>query len=175
MKIFEHPLLRTRLIYLYIFLFCLALLGIAMYMENVMGLEPCPLCMTQRVFFALTGLTALLAFAHNPARTGKMIYGFVCAAFAFGGGGFAIRQIYLQHLPADQVPACGPSLSYMIEVFPLAEVLTAMLSGDGNCAEVVWQDPVIGMSIPEWSLFGFVLMGCLCVYQALRKPNSMAF
>lgn len=175
MKIFEHPLLRTRLIYLYIFLFCLALLGIAMYMENVMGLEPCPLCMTQRVFFAFTGLTALLAFAHNPARTGKMVYGFLCAAFAFGGGGFAIRQIYLQHLPADQVPACGPSLSYMIEVFPLAEVLTAMLSGDGNCAEVVWQDPVIGMSIPEWSLFGFVLMGCLCVYQALRKPSSMAF
>ena len=77
MTLFEHPLLKTRLIFLYIFLFCLSLLGIAMYMENVMGLEPCPLCMTQRLFFAMAGLSALLAFVHNPAGTGKMIYGFL--------------------------------------------------------------------------------------------------
>lgn len=169
MKILDHQLLRTRLIYLYVFLFCLLLLGIAMYMENVMGLEPCPLCMTQRLFFAMAGLIALLAFIHNPAATGKKVYGFLCAAFSFGGAGFAIRQIYLQHLPEDQVPACGPSLSYMVDVFPLSEVLMAMLSGDGNCAEVVWQDPVIGMSIPEWSLLGFIMLGCLCVYQGLRR------
>ncbi len=165
----NNKYLSIRLIYLYIFLLCLTLLGIAMYMENVMGLEPCPLCMTQRLFFAMTGLIALVAFIHNPKDWGKSVYGFVCAAFAFGGGGFAIRQIYLQHLPKDQVPACGPSLGYMLEVFPMSEVLTAMLSGDGNCAEVVWQDPVIGMSIPEWSLVGFILLGFFCVFQALRN------
>ena len=165
----NNKYLSIRLIYLYIFLSCLTLLGIAMYMENVIGLQPCPLCMMQRLFFAMTGLIALIAFIHNPLDWGKSVYGFVCAAFAFGGGGFAIRQIYLQHLPKDKVPACGPSLGYMLEVFPMSEVLTAMLSGDGNCAEVVWQDHVIGMSIPEWSLVGFVLLGCFCVFQALRN------
>lgn len=169
MKLLDNKYLSIRLIYLYIFLLCLSLLGIAMYMENVMGLEPCPLCMTQRLFFAMTGLIALIAFIHNPRDWGRSVYGFVCAAFAFGGGGFAIRQIYLQHLPEDQVPACGPSLGYMIEVFPMSEVITAMLSGDGNCAEVAWRDPVIAMSIPEWSLVGFIMLGCFCVFQALRK------
>jgi len=169
MNFLDNKFLNTRLIFLYIFLFCVLLLGIALYMENVMGLEPCPLCMTQRLFFAMAGLIALAAFIHNPKELGKSIYGFVCAAFSFGGGGFAIRQIYLQHLPADQVPACGPSLGYMIEVFPMSEVLAAMLSGDGNCAEVVWRDPVIEMNIPEWSLLGFFMLGCLCVYQALRQ------
>jgi len=169
MNFLDNKFLNTRLIFLYIFLFCVLLLGIALYMENVMGLEPCPLCMTQRLFFAMAGLIALAAFIHNPKELGKSIYGFVCAAFSFGGGGFAIRQIYLQHLPADQVPACGPSLGYMIEVFPMSEVLAAMLSGDGNCAEVVWRDPVIGMNIAEWSLLGFFMLGCLCIYQALRQ------
>ncbi len=169
MSISDNKFLSIRLIYLYIFLLCFSLLSIALYMENVMGLEPCPLCMTQRIFFAMAGLFALLAFIHNPAAIGRKVYGFLCALFAFGGAGFAIRQIYLQHLPEDKVPACGPSLSYMVEVFPMSEVLTAMLSGDGNCAEVVWQDPVIGMSIPEWSLVGFIMLGSFCVFQALRK------
>ncbi len=165
----NNKYLSIRLIYLYIFFAMPESFRIAMYMENVMGLEPCPLCMTQRLFFAMTGLIALFAFIHSPADWGKSVYGFVCAAFAFGGGGFAIRQIYLQHLPEDQVPACGPSLGYMLEVFPMSEVITEMLSGDGNCAEVVWQDPVIGMSIPEWSLVGFIMLGLFCVFQALRN------
>jgi len=104
-------LLRTRLIYLYIFLFCVALLSIAMYMEKVMMLEPCPLCMTQRFFFVLAGFTSLIAFIHNPVARGKLVYGYLAALFAVSGGGFAIRQIWLQHLPKDQVPACGPSVA----------------------------------------------------------------
>lgn len=160
---------RTRLLNLYIFLFCVSLLAIAMVMENVMMLEPCPLCIMQRVFFFTTGLVALLAFIHNPATGGKKIYGFSSAAFAASGGGFAIRQIWLQHLPADEIPACGPSLSYMLDVFPLSEVLAIMFTGDGNCAEISWQDPVIGMSIPQWSLVGFIALAGVCIYQALRK------
>ncbi|MEK9649216.1 MAG: disulfide bond formation protein B, partial [Gammaproteobacteria bacterium] len=70
-----NQLLRTRLIYLYIFLFCVSLLGIAMYMEHVMMLEPCPLCIMQRVFFLATGIVSLVAFIHNPVARGKVIYG----------------------------------------------------------------------------------------------------
>lgn len=162
-------LLQTRLIYLYIFLFCASLLGIAMYMEHVMMLEPCPLCIMQRVFFLATGIVALVAFIHNPVARGKVIYGAVASVLAAAGGGFAIRQIYLQHLPADEVPACGPSIGYMIEQFPLRDVLAVMFSGDGNCAEIVWQDPVLNMSIPQWSLVGFVALCGVCLWQAVRK------
>src|SRR5690606_33271432 len=114
--------LSYRLLNLYIFLFCVTLLGIALYMEHVMFLEPCPLCITQRIFFMMAGLTALVAFIHNPAALGRTVYGLLSAAFSLAGGGFAIRQIWLQGLPKDQVPACGPSLSYMIEEFPFSEV-----------------------------------------------------
>lgn len=160
---------RTRLINLYIFLFCVALLSIAYYMEYGMLMEPCPLCITQRIFFAAAGLMALIAFAHNPARKGKMVYGLLSTLFAFGGGGFAMKQIWLQGLPKDQIPSCGPSLSYMVQEFPFSEVLSVMLNGDGNCAEISWQDPILNMSIPQWSLAGFVLLTGLCLYQAFRK------
>lgn len=159
----------TRLVNLYIFLFCVCVLGIAYYMELGMLLEPCPLCITQRLFFAAAGIVALLAFLHNPANKGKMVYGFLSAAFALGGAGFAIRQIWLQGLPKDQIPSCGPSLSYMVQEFPFAEVLSVMLSGDGNCAEISWQDPILNMSIPQWSLVGFIMLTVLCCYQAFRK------
>lgn len=162
-------LLTTRLIYLYIFLFCATLLGIAVYMQQFMLLEPCPLCINQRIFFGLTGFLSLIAFIHNPQPKGRLIYGFVSAAFALGGGGLALRQIWLQHLPKDQVPSCGPSLGYMLDEFPFGDVLRAMFTGDGNCAEVLWRDPVIGMNIPEWSLSGFIILTGICLFQAFRK------
>ena len=164
--------LNYRLLNLYIFLFCVALLGIALYMEHVMFLEPCPLCITQRIFFMMAGLTALVAFIHNPAAGGRTVYGLLSAVFSLAGGGFAIRQIWLQGLPKDQVPACGPSLSYMIEEFPFSEVLMTMLSGDGNCAEISWQDPILNMSIPQWSLVGFIALAGVCVFQAFRRNAS---
>ena len=165
-----QSLLKTRLINLYIFLFCVFLLSVALYMQQFMLLEPCPLCIMQRIFFGFTGLVALAAFIHNPSSNkGRLSYGLFSAAFAAGGAGFAIRQIWLQHLPKDQIPSCGPSLSYMFQEFPLSETLAVMFTGDGNCAEIVWQDPVLNMSIPQWSLVGFVVLAGVCVFQAFRK------
>jgi len=163
------PFLTTRLLSLYTFLFCVALLCIGLYMEHIMMLEPCHLCIMQRVFFIGVGLVALAAFVHNPQLKGKLIYGLSTTALAVVGSGFAIRQIYLQHLPKDQVPACGPSLSYMLEEFPLSEVLQVMFSGDGNCAEIQWQDPILHLSIAQWSLTAFVMLAGVSLYQALRK------
>lgn len=165
----HHSLFRTRLVSLYIFLFCAALLGIAMYMEHVMFLEPCPLCIMQRFFFLAAGLVSLVAFLHGPGRKGQKFYGFLAALLSLGGGGFAIRQIYLQHLPKDEVPACGPSLYYMIQEFPLMETLEVMFKGDGNCAEIAWQDPILNWSIPQWSLVGFIMLAGVCIFQAARK------
>jgi disulfide bond formation protein DsbB len=161
--------LSSRLVNLYIFLFCAAVIGTALYMQHVMRLEPCPLCIMQRVFFLGTGFVALAGFIHNPQTRGRKRYGFITAALSLAGSGFAIRQIYLQHLPKDQVPACGPSLSYMLEEFPLQDVIKAMFSGDGNCAELKWTDPILHLSIAELSLLAFAILIAASLFQALRK------
>lgn len=163
------PFLSKRLINLYIFLFCAAMMGIAYYMQYAMGLKPCHLCIMQRVFFTAAGLVALAAFIHNPGASGVKRYGIASVVLALAGSGFAMRQIWLQHLPKDQVPACGPSLSYMLEEFPLAETLKVMFSGDGNCAEIAWVDPVIGLGIPEWAIVGFAMIAAAGAFQALRR------
>ena len=129
------------------------ILCIGLLVEFALGLAPCPLCMMQRIWFALTGIVAWIGLSHNP-RWG--IYPLVSALCAMVGGGFAIRQLWLQSLPADQVPSCGPDLSYMIDAFPLGDLLVAMTSGTGDCAVVY--DVIPLMSIAGWSLFGFSLL-----------------
>ena len=129
------------------------ILCIGLLVEFALGLAPCPLCMMQRIWFALTGIVAWIGLSHNP-RWG--IYPLVCALCAMVGGGFAIRQLWLQSLPADQVPSCGPDLSYMIDAFPLGDLLVAMTSGTGDCAVV--HDVIPLMSIAGWSLLGFSLL-----------------
>lgn len=129
------------------------ILCVGLLLEFAMGLEPCPLCMMQRIWFALTGIVALVGLAHNP-RWG--IYPLVSALCATVGGGFALRQLWLQSLPADQVPSCGPDLAYMIDAFPLSDLLAAMTSGTGGCAAV--HDVIPVMSIAGWALLGFTLL-----------------
>ncbi len=156
-----------RPLFFILFLFCSLMMGVGFIMQYAMGLEPCPLCMTQRVFIVLTGFFALLAGLHNPAIKGIKIYGTVVLLSAVAGGTFAIRQLWLQSLPEDKVPACGPGLSYMLETFPLMDTLAIMLRGDGNCAEVVWT--FLGLSIPGWTLVCFILLALAGVYQMVRK------
>ena len=129
------------------------ILCIGLLVEFALGLAPCPLCMMQRIWFALTGIVAWIGLSHNP-RWG--IYPLISALCAMVGGGFAIRQLWLQSLPADQVPSCGPDLSYMIDAFPLGDLLVAMTSGTGDCAVI--HDVIPLMSIAGWSLLGFSLL-----------------
>ena len=127
---------------------CLAGMAFALYLQYVENLEPCPLCMTQRVFISLVGLIGFLAFIQNPAVTGRRIYASIGLIFGLLGAGFSSRQIWLQHLPPEQVPACGPSLQYMLETLPFTDTLKIMMTGDGNCAEITWT--LFGLSIPMW-------------------------
>lgn len=140
-------------------------LCVALFMEHAMGLAPCPLCMMQRLWIAVVGLIAYASLLHNP-RWG--IYPLFAALSAIIGGVFSIRQLWLQSLPADQVPACGPDLQYMLEVLPLSDVLVAMTSGTGDCAEVSWS--LLGISIPGWALLGFLVLVVTCVAQ-LRQGS----
>ncbi|SFM00876.1 disulfide bond formation protein B [Marinobacter zhejiangensis] len=149
---------------------CVALLATAFYMEHVKGLEPCPLCWLQRYAFMAVAVVSLLAVLHNPAGVGARIYGFLLALFSGLGLGLAGRQLWLQSLPADQVPACGPSVEYMLEVFPLTEVLATAIRGTGDCAAVVWR--FLGLSIPGWTAVFFSLLVVTGLVLLLRAPAS---
>lgn len=161
----------TRQTNLMIFLGCCGLMAMGYVMQYQLGLEPCPLCITQRVFIVLTGLWALLAFMQNPKALGAKIYGVLVAISALIGSGFSLRQLYLQSLPADLAPACGPSIEYMLDAFPIMKALEVMLKGDGNCAEVAWT--FIGVSIPGWTLVAFVGLVAFGVWQVLRQPKRV--
>lgn len=150
-----------------IFAICSVLLAVALYMEHIMGLVPCPLCMTQRIFVMLVGALALLAFVHGPGLTGRRVYSVLGLLAAIFGGAFSSRQLWLQSLPADKVPSCGPDLSYMLETFPLLDALKVMVTGDGNCAEVTWT--LFGISIPGWTLMAFAVLGALNIWQFVRR------
>lgn len=156
----------------FVFLLCAGLLAVAFYMEHVMGLEPCPLCWLQRFGFMAAGLVSLVAFLHGPTGNGNRVYGFLMALGSGAGLVVAGRQLWLQNLPADQVPACGPSVDYMLEVLPWFDVLKTAFQGSGDCAQVVWR--FLGLSIPGWTAIFFTLVTLLGLVMMFRsyRPKS---
>jgi disulfide bond formation protein DsbB len=146
----------TRLINFGGFLACVALLSGAYYLQFVQHLEPCPLCIFQRLAMFPLGILFLLAAVQNPKGWGRRVYGVLIVIAAAVGIAVASRHIWIQSLPADQVPACGPGLDYLMNNFPLLQAVKVVLQGSGECAEV---QKVFGLSIPIWSLAAFVLLG----------------
>ena len=142
------------------------------YLELHLGLAVCPLCMTQRAFVVALGVVAFIAALHNPGQVGRRVYSLLCLLSACVGGAVATRHIWLQNLPADQVPACGPSLEYMLDTLPFSETFTIVMMGDGNCADVSWT--LLGMTIPEQVLALFVVLGLTCIWQLLRGTSATA-
>ena len=136
---------------------CAAMMGFALYAQYILELEPCPLCIFQRVAVIAMGVVFLLAALHDPGRTGARIYGLLVAVPAAAGVGVAARHVWLQGLPPDQVPECGPGLDYMLDVFPVMEALDMIFSGSGECAEVSWR--MLGLSMPTWVIIGCAGLG----------------
>ena len=157
---------NSRIIFGLLFFGCSFLMAVALFMEHQMNLEPCPLCILQRIMVITAGIIALIAAIHHPRELGIKAYGGLVVVSAAIGGAISSRQLWLQSLPADEVPACGASLDYMLEVFPLADVLSMVLSGDGTCAEIAWT--LLGLSIPGWTLVGFAGFIAIGVFQIIR-------
>lgn len=160
-------LLAIRPLFFLLFLTTVASMGFALYLQHVLQLEPCPLCITQRAFVILVGFFALLAAIFNPRRIGRRIFAFLCAASAAAGAAIAARHVWLQSLPEDLAPACGPSLEYMLETLPLSETFSVVMMGDGNCAETVWT--FMGLSIPQQTLALFAVLLLASLYQLFRS------
>ena len=161
--------ITPRVWYLFVVFCCVLLLGFALYNQYVDYLDPCPLCVFQRLVFIWMGAFALLAAIHNPGRTGLRIYAWLVASGAVLGAAIAGRHIWLQSLPADEVPECGPGLNYMLDNFPLTEVLATVLRGSGSCAEVIWS--FMGMSMPMWTLIWYTGLGLVTLWVVYRPAR----
>ena len=154
--------------YLILALACSGLLAFGIfYLERILGLEACPLCVFQRVAYVAIIIISVVACIHAPNNLGLRIYSSLISISALIGAGIAGRQVYLQHLPEDEVPECGPGLDYMLEVFPLSETLEMVFTGSGECAEVKWS--FLTLSIAEWSLVCFILLFVTSVIHTVRK------
>ncbi|HQU16473.1 MAG: disulfide bond formation protein B [Chromatiales bacterium 21-64-14] len=139
------------------FLACAALLGYAYYAQFHDHLDPCPLCIFERLGVLALGVAFLVAAIHGPGSAGSRVYAVAIAVVALTGAAVAARHVWIQHLPADQVPACGPGLNYLLETFPLTKTLRMVLTGSGDCARISWT--FLGLSMPEWVLSWFAGLG----------------
>ena len=157
----------ARQVHLIIFLIVGSLLGYAAYSMKILGLEPCTLCITQQFFYCLIGLCSFVSFLHNPGATASRVYSFFLSIFSIVGIWISGRQVWLQGLPEDEVPLCGPPLEYIIEVFPFVDVLTALFIGDGNCAEIPWK--FFGLSMAGWSSIWFLIIFFLSLTSFIKS------
>lgn len=139
------------------FMVCALGLGYAYFVQMGQGVEPCPLCIFQRLALLGVGLLFLLAALHNPQGWGAKAYGLLIDLAATVGVLIAGRHVWIQHLPPGEVPTCGPGLNYMLQNFPLGEALREVLTGSGECAKVDWT--LLGLSMPEWNILLFLGLG----------------
>jgi len=146
---------------------CAALIGFAIFSQFAWGLEPCPLCIFQRIAFAALGLVFLAAGLHAPrAAGGRAAYGVLGFLAAAVGMSIAGRHVWMQFFPPE-IPGCGPPLSFMRETMSTTSVIRKVLTGSGDCGAVDWT--FLGLSMPAWSLAWFVLLGFFFAWAAFRK------
>jgi len=136
-----------------------------MYFEHAMGLEPCPLCMMQRLVVVALGCLFLGNAIFGSVKPLRLTLDGLVSATAAGGVFIAARHTWLQGLPADEVPACGPGLDYIMGTFPMLEGLLMILKGSGECAEVAWR--FLGLSMPQWLIIVFLGFACLGIFNIL--------
>jgi protein dithiol:quinone oxidoreductase len=162
-----------RVTYLGGFLVCTGLIAFVLFAQYHMGLDPCPLCILQRVAFMALGLIFLVGGLHAPKGGGRWVYAALAAATALVGIGIASRHLWIQSLPPGEVPSCGAPLGYLLQTRDahggLLGVLRMVLTGSGECAKV---EKILGLPIPLWSLIWFVILGAAGVFAARSRRTK---
>jgi disulfide bond formation protein DsbB len=149
------------------FIACAGLLGVGYYLQFAVGLEPCPLCILQRIAIFATGIAFLVAAIHHPQTAGARVYGVAIAVIALIGASISARHVWLQHTPESERPSCGPGLDYLFGNFGPFDALRKVLRGSGECGVVDWT--LFGFSIPELTLAAFAVLALWALFVAFRK------
>lgn len=154
------------------FLACVALMAYALYAEHVLHLQPCPLCIFQRIAVIALGMIFLVGALVGPRRRrGRAAFGLLACAAAAVGIGIAGRHVWIQQLPPEQVPSCGPPLAFLRETLPFMDVVRKVLTGDGQCAKIEWT--FLGQSMPMWTLICFVVLALWAAFAAFRRRRDV--
>lgn len=156
--------------------FCALMMAVALGLEHLVGLEPCPLCVFQRVAVIAAALVFAVAALHNPAGRGAALgYALLGLLAVAAGIGLAARHLWLQSLPADEVPSCGPPLDYMLEMLPLQQVISQVLTASGECADIALR--FLGLTLPAWTLVGFAVLALAPLGMLLRliRPQRSGY
>lgn len=158
-----------RTIFLLIFLCCAGLIAYAQYLQHVVDLLPCPLCVAQRVAYWILGLIALLAFLHNPKTIGQRLYGGLLLISASAGAVIAFRQSWLIRYPESFECGISPEEEFL-NALSIAEWWPGMFEANGDCANVDWK--FLSLTIPDWSFIAFVSLGLLATYTFIAQKNE---
>ena len=149
----------------------LGVVALGMELQALLRLAPCPLCIFQRIAYAALGLVFLLGGLHSPRSPGgRGFYGVLVLLASAVGIGIAGRHVWLQSLPKELAPSCGPPLSFLQETHGPLELVRKVLTGTGNCGDVDWT--LFGLSMPAWSLAGFVLLALWGLFAAFRRRKG---
>jgi disulfide bond formation protein DsbB len=148
------------------FFSCAGMMAYALYAEHVLYLMPCPLCVFERLAVISLGVVFLVAALHNPSGKGRFAYTGLMVLATGAGVAVAGWHVWIQNLPADEVPSCGPGFEYIIDQFPLADALKMIFTGSGECASIDWI--FLGLSMPAWVLIATGITGAFGVWNNLR-------
>jgi disulfide bond formation protein DsbB len=163
-------LFRPRIWFLFVAVSCASMLGYGLYVQHVLFIDPCPLCVLQRLAFIWIGLVGLLAAIHNPGQKGRWTYAILLSIGGITGAGIAGRHVWLQSLPPELVPGCGMGLNYMLETMPFGDVLKEVFYGSGECAEVDWS--FLGLSMPNWGLLWYIGFTVVTLFVVIRAGKN---
>ncbi|MFC6204425.1 disulfide bond formation protein B [Psychrobacter urativorans] len=168
-----HRLTTYRSLQVFLVLMTIVSMSFALFfLQSHLGLTPCPLCIFQRIGLMVMGGFALIAALFNPkSKAIRLLLWLGSLAGIVWATMIAGRHVWLQHLPPDQVPSCGPGLDYWLDTLPMKQVLNEVLAGSGECALVDWS--FLGLSIPELSLilFSFLLIAHILIFWRIIKPR----
>ena len=151
------------------FLICISLLAFALYAEHVLHMEPCPLCIFQRIGFMVMAVFFLAGAIFTPKGGARWVIAGGAVIGGLGGLAVAARHLWLQTLPPDQIPSCGPNLGYMMNTFPFHKVLEMVFTGSGECAKV---EPIFGVPMPAWTTLWYLLLIALIFVATLRNKRT---
>ncbi len=167
-----NSLLTPRPWYFFVALACAGMLCYALYIQHFDFIDPCPLCVIQRIVYMWIGGVALLAFVLNPGGPWRWVFGTLITLGGLAGLGVAGRHLWLQSLPPDQVPDCGMGLNYMLETMPFTQVLSEVFYGSGECADVYWT--FLGLSMPGWTFLWYLAftLGTITVLWKAKAARS---
>jgi disulfide bond formation protein DsbB len=154
------------------FFVCAVLLAYAYYVQFALGIEPCPMCIFQRIAFIVMGLIFLAGAVHGPQATGRRVYALLLLLAGCIGVGIAARHIWVQHQPPDPMAGCAPGWNYMINNFPISKALKMAFTGEADCAQITWT--FLGLSMPGWTLICYALLGSGALWAGFRRPITNA-